>query len=327
MNAHPPFQHRPLKPILSNLHRAFLAATLLLCSLIASQAWAQMGDGPRAYQLVPKDSKSISQFYIGTRGNMAASDGAVFQGADLDLNLGVTQYSQTFDLNGHQAAWLAIVPYGNVSGSLGLGAGGRTGADSGLGDIKLGFAYGILDTPVLTRDAYAKYDPNFAINFIGRLTAPTGSYDSNRNLNMGGNRWAVELALPMTYYLGNSFSDPNLTTFEIMPKIALYGDNTDAPGATGTLSQKPIYSLEAHITRSFGRVFWGSLDALYTYGGETENDGVSNGNTQRSLALGVTGNITLSKAASLKMTYGEVVSGNADGSDGKMFRTQLLFLF
>jgi hypothetical protein len=300
---------------------------LLLSSLSATASWAQVGDGPRAYQLVPKDTKSVSQFYVGTRGNMGANDGTVFRGADLELNLGVTQYSQTFDLNGHQAAWLAIVPYGNVSGSLGLGAGGATGADSGLGDIKLGFAYGILDTPVLDREAYVKYDPSFAINFIGRITAPTGSYDSSRNLNMGGNRWALELALPMTYYLGNSFLDPNLTTFEIMPKIALYGDNTDAPGAPRKLSQKPIYSIEAHVTRSFGRAFWGSLDALYTYGGETESDGVSNNNRQRSLALGVSGNITFSPAASLKLTYGEVVSGNADGSDGRMFRAQLMFLF
>ncbi|AVO38224.1 transporter [Pukyongiella litopenaei] len=319
---------RPLSSSLTRLVRLLChSVTAVLFIVLAPSVQAQMGDGPRAYQLVPEDTRSVSQFYIGTRGNLAPSDGTVFRGADLDLNLGVTQYSQTLGLNGHQAAWLMIVPYGNVSGSLGLGAGGSSGSDSGLGDIKLGFAYGIHGAPVLDREAYMRYDPGLAVNFIGRVTAPTGHYDSARSLNMGGNRWALELALPIAYYLGNSFLDPQLTTFEIMPKVAIYGDNTDAPGATQTLSQRPVLSIEAHVTRNFGKAFWGSLDALYTYGGETESDGIDDNNRQRSLAVGVSGNVTFSPSTSLKVTYGEVISGNANGSDGKMFRAQLMYLF
>ena len=52
------------------------------------------------------------------RGNSTPIDGLVVEGADIEINLAVTQYSRAFDINGHQAGVLAIRPYGNVSGSV-----------------------------------------------------------------------------------------------------------------------------------------------------------------------------------------------------------------
>ncbi|MEX0285936.1 MAG: transporter [Paracoccaceae bacterium] len=293
----------------------------------APVALAQMGDGPRAYQLLPKDTRAISQFYIGTRGNLAPSEGSVIQGANIDVDLGLTQFSQTFGLNGNQAGVLAFIPYGRASGSLGLGGATVSGSDNGLGDLTLGFVYGFLNAPNLSREAYVKHDPGLTMSALARLTLPTGSYSANRNLNLGGNRWVLELGLPVSYYLGRSFLDPSLMTFEIQPKVTIFGDNTDAIGATQVLSQDAIYSVEAHVTRNFGQAFWASLDAFYAYGGETQNDGVAANNRQRSLSLGVTGNLTLSEAMSIKLTYGEVVSGNAAGADGRAVRAQFLYLF
>jgi len=85
---------------------------------MAAVAVAQVGDGPRAYQTLPEDARVLSQFYIGTRGNLTPVDGAIPRGAHLDMNLGITQFSQTLELNGRQAGMLADLPYGNISGSL-----------------------------------------------------------------------------------------------------------------------------------------------------------------------------------------------------------------
>lgn len=318
---------RKARSDLGGLALIWCLASGIFWSIGVGVASAQVGDGPRAYQLLPEGTKVLSQFILGTRGNVTPSDGTILRDADLDLNLGITEYSQTFDLNGHQAGWLVLVPYGEVSGGLGFGAAGQSASTSGLGDIKLGFIYGMLGAPNLSFEDYTQYDPELAVTFLGRLTMPTGRYNSDSSLNMGGNRWALELGLPVTYYVGNSFLDPSLTTFEIQPKVTVFSDNTDAPGATKKLSQEPIFSVEAHVTRNFGQAFWGSIDALYTYGGATKSDGFDNENTQRSFAMGITGNLNLSASTSLKLTYGEVVSGNPDGSDGRVLRAQLLYLF
>lgn len=50
------------------------------------------------------------------RGNSTPSDRLVAEGAEIETNLAMTQYSRVFDINGHQAGVLAILRYGNVSG-------------------------------------------------------------------------------------------------------------------------------------------------------------------------------------------------------------------
>lgn len=54
-------------------------------------------------------------------------------------------------------------------------------------------------------------------------------------INLGANRWGLQVGGPMGYYLGDSFLDPNLTTSELLPSAFLFGDNSDPfPSATTT---------------------------------------------------------------------------------------------
>ncbi|MGR3660217.1 MAG: transporter [Paracoccaceae bacterium] len=311
---------------LSHVFAKLLLIQMLIGITFPNVAAAQ-GEGPRAYQLVPKNTQTVAQFALALRGNQTPTRGLNFEGAEIGINLGITQYGRTFSINGHQAGLLAIVPYGGASGSVSTAFGAATGSDIGLGDVMLGFVYGIVGSPDLTAQEYVNYDPGFAMAFLARATLPTGSYDSNRNLNMGGNRFAFEFGLPIMYYIGSSYLDPSLASIEIFPKVTVFSENSDAPGAIQSLKQAPIFSIEGHVTRNFGQAFWGAFDVLYEYGGETSSDGVSDGNTQRSLSLGVTAALNISQSSSVKISYGEVVSGNAAGSRGQMLRLQYLTLF
>ncbi len=123
----------------------------------------------------------------------------------------------------------------------------------------------------------------------------------------------------MTWYLGRSFIDPRLMTFELLPTVTFYTRNDDPKGAD-TVAQKPIVRLEGHITRNLTKALWVSFDATPVYGGETTTDGVEDDDVQRALMLGGTVNVTLSRSTSVKVTYGEVASRNDGGPDGQMFR-------
>lgn len=316
------------KTVVSLSCAVVLAALSFLLSDGGGSALAQ-GNGPRSYQLLPEGSDSFSQFALWMDGNNTPTEGLVIKNADIDMTLGVSQFATTFGIAGHQAGLLGILPYGQVSGSLTSNFPGRerTGGDSGFGDFMLGFAYGVIGAPVLSPEAYAAYDPGFAVSAIAYATAPTGSYSSNRILNMGGNRWAFDLELPLMYYAGSSYLDPHLTSFELTPKVTFFTDNPDAPGRTDVLGQAPIYALEGHVTRNFGQGFWASFDALYEYGGETSSDGVPDDNLQESLSLGATANFNIGRSGTFKLTYGKTVAGNADGSDGQMVRALFMVLF
>ncbi|MCG8589582.1 MAG: transporter [Proteobacteria bacterium] len=292
---------------------------------IPSASVAQ-GDGPRAYFPVPDDLHTFTGYGIFLRGNQSASPGTVIEGADLDLDLGVIQYTHPLSIFGNAAGAFAAIPFGSVEGTVELRRFSQSGSSSGLADIQLGAVIGLVGAPALSRDEYAEFEPGFAMGAIGKLLLPTGDYDSDRVINLGGNRWGGQLGLGFFYYRGRSYLDPYLTTVELIPSVGLFADNDD-PFGGDRLEQDPLFMAEGHITQNIHRALWVSFDLFYEYGGETFLDGVAGDDAQSSLALGGSLGLNLPYGIGLKASYGEVVARNDGGADGRMFRVIATFSF
>jgi hypothetical protein len=307
----------------SHLRRALLSAGVLVAGLAAGPAFA-IGDGPRAYQLVPAGSQILTFGYISQDGNSSIDPGATIRGSSVEVDVGFLQYVKTFELAGQQAGAFAIVPFGNLTGTLALGASPIfpsevSGSSSGLADSVLGFTVGLTGAPNLALDDYVAYQPGFASGLLAKLYLPTGEYSSDQLFNLGTNRWSLQVAGLFSQTFGSSFLDPRLTTIEVIPAVTFFGDNTD-PFRGDNLSQDPLFTLEAHLTHNLSRAVWVSADMYVLSGGETETDGVSDDNSKYSLGLGATVNVALSRTSSIKATYGEVVNRNEAGMDGTAFR-------
>ncbi len=190
---------------------------------------------------------------------------------------------------------------------------------SRLGDPVLGAIIGLVGPPPMTPQEFVAYQPGYGLGALAKITVPVGSYDEDQFVNVGSNRWALQLGTPMAWYFGRSFLDPALTTIELLPSVHFFGDNDDPRGASST-SQDALLRIEAHLTRNVHKAVWVSLDGQYVYGGETSTDGRSNDDTQRAFELGGTVNVSFSLRASVKLSYGEVVSRNDEGPDGRMVR-------
>ena len=239
------------------------------------------------------------------------------------------QYVHPISVRGQASGLFVALPFGQVDGSLTARPpfNGISGDASGVGDVVLGAVIGLKGSPSLSLQDYAKFKPGFSIGALTKLTLPTGSYTQDKALNLGANRWNLQLGAPMGWVIGESYLDPKLTSFELLPSVTFYGDN-DEPFRANTTSQEPIFRLEGHITRNLNKAVWISADALVSNGGETETDGVDNNNRQYSLKLGATLSVAVAKTASLKFSYGETVDSNkTNSSDGKMFRVVGTLLF
>ena len=283
-----------------------------------------LGDGPRAYQLVPAGAQILSFGYIGQDGNSSFDPTTTIQGLKGEVDVGYFQYARTFEIAGQQSSAFVVVPYGDVTGTLELGRfpilpGSISGNSSGVGDIILGATIGLIGAPNLSLQDYVTFKPEFASGILVKLTLPTGEYDSDKLFNLGTNRSSLQVAGLFSQSFGTSFLDPRLTTIEVIPAVTLYGDNSD-PFRADNLSQDPLFTLEAHVSRNLSRAVWMSADMLMMNGGETETDGVSDDNSKYSLGLGATISVALSKASSIKATYGEVVDHNEAGMDGTALR-------
>jgi hypothetical protein len=284
-------------------------------------------DGARAYQLLPKDSKLISLSFQALHSVRTDPSPGVFE-STVDVYVVTPTYIQLLDIGGNTGAFMIGLPIGTVEASADTMMGlVEDSTDVAQGDLVLTGVIGLVGSPALTLQEYVQYQPGLQLGLVGKLNVPTGAYDESEQLNIGSNRWAAQIGVPITYVLGKSMLDPELMTFELMPSVRLYADNTDAYGPTDVLSQDPLFALEGHITRNFNPMIWASLDSYVKIGGETYADGVSNDDAQQSLALGATLGVNLSPQIQVKVAYDQVVASNLDDATDSNFKLTSYFKF
>ena len=316
-----------MKILQNRIYVVVFVALAAAMFLPAEYARAQGGDGPLAYQLLPEGTKVVALYGLFTDGNQTADPGTIVHGGDINVNLGVLQYTHTLTaFRGQQAALFGILPFGKLDGSIKVQDYKLSGDSSGIGDLQIGGIIGLFGSPALPAQEYVAFKPGLAFGALGKVFIPTGEYDDSKALNLGANRWAFQVGLPVTYYLGKSMLDPSLTTFSLLPAVTIYTDNDD-PFNADTSEQDPLFKIEGHITRSLNKMLWVALDALYTGGGETTTDGTKGDDSQSAFSLGGTVSVTVSRSTSLKFSYGETVSRNDHGLDGSMIRAIINFAF
>jgi hypothetical protein len=294
-------------------------ASLVFLLLLSAPAHSQ-GEGARAYILGPVPSQALNVYGMFGRGNASFNPGSVVTaGGEVDVNGGIIEYAHSFALAGEAGSWLVTLPFGAASRSISVGSASRTDSRSGIGDMQLTAAFGLLGSPALSEKDYETYRPRFAVTLLTRLYIPTGEYDRTSPVNLGQNRWALQLGLPLAYYFGESFSDVSLTSLELIPSVIWYGDNNE-PASGNRSSQAPLIQLEGHLTRNLNESWWVALDSIFIQGGETTTDGVSDHNRQRSFALGATVSVAVSDTLAATLSYTEEVSRNRNGVGGRALR-------
>jgi hypothetical protein len=291
-----------------------LAAALLTA---APAAHAQ-DDGPRVYQLVPVGAKTFTAFAVAKRGNETPEPGSIDPGTDIDTNIVVLRYVQTFDLGSLPFSPFVIIPVGEVKTS-----GAPT--SSGFGDAQIGATLGLFGAPALGPEQYATFRPGFGMQVLGRVFFPTGDYSAARPVNLGSNRRAWQLGLPLVFARGASYRDTELTSLEVLPTVTFYDDN-DAPFAAARSSKDPLFTVEAHLTRNLGRRVWVSADMLYRRGGETTTDGVPDRNGMHGWSAGASFAFPIGRLSTI-LTWEHVVERSDDGPDGWFFRTAVVAPF
>jgi hypothetical protein len=302
------------------IFRIAVAAAASLSMISGAVAW----DGARAYHLRPEGSSDVSLTMT-----MLHGEGMVeLLGEQSELNVNVVSpaYRHTFDLFGNAGTFLIGIPLGTLDFST---TSGVIDAETGFvqGDMFIGGVWGLVGSPSLSVMDYVQYKPGFQASVAARLFLPTGDYDASRSANLGLNRWSLQASLPISYVLGDTMVDPELTTFEIRPLVHIFGDNEDPFGGADVVSQAPIFGAEAHITRNFGNSIWAGLDGFYEIGGETSADGVAQGDGLETLAVGATMGVSFSPEFATRFSYRQLVYSNVEDASGHTFEVSAAYLF
>jgi hypothetical protein len=306
-----------------------IVAALAMCvlMLVSPDGHAQ-GDGPRSQLPMPVGTNVFAPTWLDLSMNSDFSQSILLADVDVKADILLGIYVRSFAVGDRYAQVWVVPNWGDIDGTLQVerdtgGSIDRSVHESGFGDPYFAFKVGLVGSPALDLGGFMKHKPTFQLYAYGGVFAPVGDYEDDRLLNIGTNRWAWRLGLPMVIPLG----DPRTQTYlEIHPGITLYGDNDDPTGGADLKEQDTLYQVEFHLSRNFTPKLWGSIGGRYRNGGETTTDGIADDNRQDVLGGELTLGYAFTPHLGLQSTYGQVVS-ESDGSKSDMLRVRLTYAF
>ena len=285
--------------------------SLVLLLLLSSPTTAQEL-APRAYWPAPVGTNVLNVAYQYSSGDIVTDPSLPVTGVDSKINFVQVGYQRTFSLLGRTANAQINLPY-SWGTSEGFLNGEFLSVDTvGYGDARARLSINLRGAPAMDGAGFQalQANPETIVGVSLLIQAPTGTYDPQKYLNTGANRWAVKPAIGVIWPFRPSWM------LEAELGAWFFQDNDEFVGTTR--EQEPIISSEFHLIKRTASGFWLSLDANYYVGGQTTIDSVERDDLQRNSRFGFTIFKPLTRHHGLRGSYSTGLV-TASGGDYSIF--------
>ena len=294
----------------------------MFCASFSSMA---QGDGARFYWKSLMGTNAIPVIANSMGGNANPLDPSfnVLPGSTFNATTAIAGFAKMLPLGKRAAMVSLMVPMGRITADVSINGLDFSSTSRGFGDPMLQGTVNVLGPKaIMNLPDVLRYKPGLSIDVMGSLFIPIGNYDNESPVNLGQNRWYGRVGLPIVWQIGQWIPGKR-TTFELLPAIWLFGDNTDFMGQT--ISTEPMYQVEAHLTRDFMERLWGSLDVISMFGGRATIDQVE-GSPLNNVGMGATLGYQINPNMQIMLSYNTTVN-DSDDDDLRMdgFRATLLW--
>jgi hypothetical protein len=272
-----------------------LVCFTLAILLAPESVYGQFTD-PRSYDNTPVGTNQVELAYAYAHSNASIDPSLIVSNARFNLNQGSLGFTRYFGIT-HHLAWVqASVPIASLSAAI-VGTQIQE-STTGFGDSSYQFAALLKGGPTLSVAQFENYRPRNVLGVSLSVTAPTGSYDADKLLNLGSDRWSFKPEVAIAHPFG-----PELKwQVEGYANCYFFNDNTSYHGAE-ILRQQPLPGVEGHLSYSLNDKVWASFDTRYSFRGTTEVGGVEQDNSQRNFILGSEVNVSLNSRNSLVFEF------------------------
>jgi hypothetical protein len=306
--------------------RCSAAALLMALTGMAPAIATAQGDGPRVMQLAPAGLNIVSATYMHMWSNFNFQQDILIKRANITSDVVALAYVRTFSIGGQFAqVWLTPI-WGTVSGDYEPAPALPNIAVptvSGFGDPYVAMRVGLYGAPGLPLSRFMKHKPSFQLYALVGANIPIGEYSASQPLNIGTNRWAIRLALPMVQPL---FNPAKPLVFEVTPSLFLYTTNNDPFGPATFRTQAPLFVLENHLSYNLTKKLWVAGDLRYQVGGQTSSNDIPDGNSLNHLGGNLDVGYQLLRPLSVFAGYGGIIAEGDDAS-GEMLRVRANLVF
>lgn len=298
---------------------------LFIVMFFVSFSTMAQGDGARFYWkgLAGTNAIPVIGSTMGGNANPLDRSNNVVPGSNFESSTSLVGYAKMLPFGKRSGMVSVMVPMGQLSGEVSLDGNDYSATARGFGDPMLQVTVNVLNSKaIMNIPDMLRYKPGFSVDIIGSLAIPIGEYDNTSPINIGQNRWYGRIGTPVVWNLGQWIPGKR-TTFEMLPAVWFFSDNTDFVGKT--MSTKPMYQVEAHLTRDFMERIWGSLNIVSYSGGKASIDGVE-GSSLNNIGVGGTIGYEINQNMQLNISYTSTIN-DSDAEDLKMdgFRITLLY--
>lgn len=263
-----------------------------LWGLTFARAQAQALE-PRSYTNVPIDETFVLLGYTYSEGELTPTATSPLQDAELTIDTGVAGFAHTFSLAGKSAKFDMAATRQCFEGSAIFRGEYVEGRRCGYGDPQVRLSWNFYGAPALKLENFASWEPGLVIGTSLQASIPIGSYDDERVITFGTNRWMLRPGIGMSYLIGRWH-------FDVIGSVRFFGDNDDYFEDI-YIEQDPIYAVQSHIIYSFPKGRWLSLNANFFRGGESKFDGQDADNRQENSRFGITFSMPLNQHHSFKI--------------------------
>jgi hypothetical protein len=275
------------------------ACFALLLTVTAGSVRAQFTD-PRTYTNSPVGTNQVELLYAYARSNTSIDSSLIVGGAKFHLNQGMVSYTRYFGLKDHMAWVEPSLPIAGLSGSI--SGTNISGSVTGTGDSSYQVGMLLKGGPALSPVEFESYKPTTSVGVSFTVTAPTGTYNQDKLLNLGSARWSFKPEVGVSHPFGRD----QRWVIEGYANSYFFTDNTEYRGLE-ILKQRPLPGVEGHLSYSFSDSVWTSLDTRYSFRGDTLVDGVNQNNSQQNVLLGSEVNVSLNPRNTLVFVFAKAV--------------------
>ena len=287
-------------------------------------------DGPRTHLPAPTDAWIFNVKYLNLEQNIIPSGNLLIKNAKVTIDVMPITIARTFAIGNNWARVLVMAaPTLSFKGTINAPALPlpiNQVKTSGISDGWVTFEMGLINRPAQNIIEFSKQAPaKFSMNGLFRFWY-SGSYDKNKYINLGSNRLAFDVGLPMSIRINNN--PKKILWLETWPGIQVFTPNNEPskPSNSSKTTQYPLFYLENHLSYNFNSKLYCGLDLRFQQGGQTLDDGVKNNNTLTTGAGGVFIGYKFLPYLDFYASYDEIFWGVND-AQSRMIRLSLAFAY
>lgn len=228
--------------------------------------------------------------------------------AKVDQQVGILRGVHFMDIGGYTVDPQFLLPFGHAAGKADLSG---LGSASGTADLILAATVWLVNQP--------KSGTYFGITPF--LFVPTGTYDHNKPLNLGNNRWEFALQAGYITKLADKWD------LDLVGDVALYGNNTNYGPSSATLKQSPEFQFQSFLRYQVTPTWDLRVGASYVGGGETRINGINQHDAPNKWGAQLGTAVFVSKSLQLLATYGQDISVENGLKVGNTLELRLLKVF